>query len=90
MTIENSATRWLIVTLLILLLVPLVVAVGMMIAGVGMMAQMGGMMGGAGMALCLLWAVLVAAVLFTLIALLVRGTAGPARSTGEARSPLAH
>src|SRR5947208_28431 len=83
MVTDNQMIRWVLVILLILLLIPLLVMLGMMMFGGGMMGQMsGGMMsfstaGGTAMALCALWAVLVAAALVFLIVLLVRGKETP-------------
>ena len=92
MLIENRAARILVVSILVLLLIPLVVALGMMLVGGGMMAQMGGMhMGGGLMALCGLWTLLVAAALIGLIVLLTRGdTSSRHRDVPSAnlRSPL--
>lgn len=73
MFIENRTAKVAIISLLVLLLIPLLVMLGMMAFGTGMMAQMGGTMGSGGMALCILWSVLVAAALVFLIFLLGRG-----------------
>ena len=95
MLIENRTARVALVILLILLVIPLVVMAGMMAFGGGMMAQMGGgmQMGSGFIALCALWAVLVAAALIFLIVLLTRGAEPSApRPTTAARmgSPLPH
>jgi hypothetical protein len=90
MVADLRPVRWVVVSLLILLLIPLLAVHGMMIFGSGMMAQMsGGIMGGSVMALCALWAVLVAGVLVFLIVLLVRrdNSGMPPANT---RSPLPH
>ena len=45
MPIDNRVVRWIVVSLLVLLLIPFVVMLGMMMFGAGTMAQMsGGMM----------------------------------------------
>ena len=86
---ENSAVRWVVIGLLIVLAVPLLAVLGMMatgvIAGSGMMSQMPGMMGGSGMGmmsygamvLCAVWLALVAAALVLLIVLLTRNPKPP-------------
>jgi uncharacterized membrane protein len=82
-----------VIGLLVLLLIPVVVMLGVMIFSAGMMAQMGGMMSGGLMALCVVWAILVAAALVFLVVSLTRGSGKPDRnkiSSGEARSPLPH
>ena len=61
----------------IMTLLPTVAFVGMMTFGGGMMAQMN--MSSGAMALCLLWALLVAAALVFLIVLMTRGTPGAGR-----------
>jgi uncharacterized membrane protein len=80
----NPSVRWLVISLLLLLLVPLVLALGMMgigaMSGGGMMSHMGGMMGGgsmmggAGMFLSIVWIGLIVAVLILLIVNLTRGS----------------
>ena len=93
MPIDNHVVRWIVVSLLVLLLIPFVVILGMMMFGSSMMAQMSGMMGSGLAGLCVLWTVLVAAALVFLIVLLTRGSGAPNRSrisSGEVRSPLAH
>ena len=86
---ENSAVRWIVIGLLIVLVVPLLAMLGMMatgvIAGSGMMSQMQGMMGGYGMGmmnhgamvLCATWLAIVAAALVLLIVLLTRNPKPP-------------
>src|SRR5712691_12808654 len=85
MVIDNRLVKWVVVSLLVLLLIPIVAMLGMMMFGGGMMAQMsggtmsggmmsGGMMSGGMMALCFLWTLLVAAGLIFLIVLVTRGT----------------
>jgi hypothetical protein len=74
MFIENRTAKTALIVVLVLLLIPLLVMLGMMALGSGMMAQMGGTMGSGGMALCILWSVLVAAALVFLIVLLGRGS----------------
>ena len=81
---DNSAVRWLVIGLIVLLLIPLVSTLGMMtmggMTGSGMMSHMGGMMGGGswgmmgstGMFWGIPWLVLVAAALVFLIVLLAR------------------
>ena len=79
----NPMVRWVVISLLVLLVIPLLAMLGMMTFGAGMMG--GGMMaqmGGGMMALCALWIVLVAAALISLVVLLARGTG--------VRSPLPH
>ena len=66
MFIENRTARVAIISLLVLLLMPLLVMLGMMAFGTGMVAQMGSTMGSGGIALCILWSLLVAAPIFLL------------------------
>ena len=73
MFFENRAAKVAIISLLSILVIPLLVMVGMMAFGTGMMVQMAGTMGTGGMALCILWSVLVATALIFLIVLLGRG-----------------
>ena len=90
MSIVNSALKWGVIILLVLLVVPLVAMLGMMavgtIPGSGMMSQMVGMMSGGSsmgmmshgaMALCAAWLTLVAVALVFLIVLLVRNPKPP-------------
>jgi len=80
MLIRNRALRLVVISLLALVLIPLLLMLGMMTFGGAMMAQMGGMqMSTAGMALCALWTVLVAAALIFLIVLLIRGVENTGR-----------
>jgi hypothetical protein len=80
MLIDNRMLRWVVVSLVILLLIPAVVMLGMMIVGGGMsggmMTQMGAMKSG-GMSwmvgLCLTWLTLLAGTLVFLVVLLLRG-----------------
>ena len=91
---DNRPIRWVVVSLLILLLIPLLAMLGMMMFGSGMMVQMsGGTLSGGVMGLCALWTVLVAAALVFLIVLLVRrgdGTTGPGIPSANMRSALPH
>lgn len=73
MVIDNRVVRWVIVSLLVLLVIPLLAMLGMMLFGGPMMTQMGGMMSGGVVALCVLWTVLVSAALIFLIVFLARG-----------------
>ena len=80
MAIDNSAVRWVLIGLVVLLLIPLIAMLGMMALGdcCGTMSHMGGMMGGGsmmggtGMFLGIAWMGLVAAALIFLIVLLTR------------------
>ena len=94
MLIENQTARILVISLLVLLVIPLLAALGMMTFGGAMMAQMGGIHMGTGlMALCFLWTVLVAAALIGLVVLLARGDASPRHReipSVNMRSPLPH
>ena len=90
---ENRVLKWTLVGLLVLLLIPLLVALGMMMFSAGMMAQMNGMMSAGLMGVCVLWTVLVSAALILLIVLLTRdsGARAPDRiHSGEVHSPLPH
>ena len=84
---DNQVLKWVLVTVLGLLVLPLVAMLLMMsvgaVTGAGMMSNMGGMMngsagsmgmGGAMMGASLLWMLFVAVALIFLIVLLVRGT----------------
>lgn len=80
MTISRPYPIWIIVSVLLVLVIPLIAMIGMMALGLatgaGMMAQMNGMMsgdsGGAVMAFAMMWVLLVTVALVSVIALLVR------------------
>ena len=91
MVTDNRLVKWAVVSLLVLLLIPLVAMLGMMMLGGGMMAQMN--MSSGAMALCFLWALLVAVALIFLIVLMTRGTPGASRRdlpAANIHSPLPH
>ena len=89
MTNNNQVVKWIVISLAVLLLIPLVAMLGMMIfgslTGSGMMSQMGSMMtggmGAAAMGLCVLWLALLAGALVLLIVMLTRH----ARHTEQSR-----
>lgn len=82
MTNNSLFVKWIVITLAVLVLIPLLTMLGMMMFGrltaSGMMSQMGSMMtGGMGvgaMGLCFFWLVLLAGALVLLIVMLTRHT----------------
>jgi hypothetical protein len=78
METERTLKR-IVAALLVLLLVPLLPAIGIMVAAAGLIAQTSMMMSGS-LILCIIWAVLIATVLGTLIVLLTPDAPLEARS----------
>jgi hypothetical protein len=77
--VTERALKRIVAALLVLLLVPLLPAIGIMVAAAGLIAQTSMMMSGS-LILCSIWAVLIATVLGTLIVLLTHDASLEARS----------
>jgi len=73
MVIDNRMLRWVVVSLVILLLIPAIVMLGMMIVGGGMRGSGMSWMIGA----CVTWLTLLAGALVFLVVLLLRGVSEP-------------